>query len=67
LVSGPIDSESELAEAVGLLRASSGLVQARATLDNYASTALDELGNLAPSASRDALVSLTHFVVARTR
>ncbi|QNK82844.1 polyprenyl synthetase family protein [Nakamurella sp. PAMC28650] len=67
LVSGPIDSESELAEAVGLLRASSGLVQARATLDNYASTALDELGNLAPSASRDALVSLTQFVVARTR
>lgn len=67
LVSGPIESETELAEAVGLLRASSGLVQARATLDSYATTALDELGNLPPSSSRDALVSLTHFVVARTR
>lgn len=67
LVSGPIDSEPELVEAVGLLRVSSGLVQARATLDNYASTALAELGHLPPSSSRDALVSLTHFVVARTR
>ena len=67
LVSGPIHSESELAEAVGLLRDSAGLAQARAKLDAYADTALAELGGLAASASRDALVSLTHFVVARTR
>lgn len=67
LVSGPIDSESELAEAVALLRASTGLAQARSTLDGYAATALGELDNLAPSASRDALASLTHYVVARTR
>ena len=67
LVSGPIESEAELAEAVALLRASAGLTQARSTLDHYAATALDELSNLAPSTSRDALVSLTHFVVARTK
>jgi heptaprenyl diphosphate synthase len=67
LVSGPIDSDADLAEALTLLRASAGLAQARTTLDSYASTALAELGNLEPSASRDALVSLTHFVVARTR
>jgi len=67
LVSGPITADADLAEALTLLRESSGLAQARTTLDNYASTALLELGNLAPSASRDALVSLTHFVVARTR
>ena len=67
LVSGPIESEAEVSEAVGLLRASAGLAQARTTLEAYSSTALAELANLAPSASRDALVSLTHFVVARTR
>ncbi len=67
LVSGPITSEAELAEAVGLLRESAGLARARATLEGYAGTALAELSGLAPSASRDALVSLTHFVVARTR
>ena len=67
LLGGPIESEHEVTEAVGLLRESAGLAQARATLDRYASTALAELDVLAPSASRDALVSLTHFVVARTR
>ena len=67
LVGGPIDSEAELAEAVALLRDSAGLARARATLDSYAGAALAELDVLAPSASRDALVSLTHFVVARTR
>ncbi len=67
LVSGPIESDADLAEALTLLRASAGLAQARTTLDGYAATALAELGSLEPSASRDALVSLTHFVVARTR
>ncbi len=66
LVSGPIDSEGDLAEAVALLRSSPGLAQARSTLEGYAATALAELNTLAPSAARDALVSLTHFVVART-
>ena len=67
LVGGPIESEDELTEAVGLLRESAGLARARETLDGYATAALAELDVLAPSASRDALVSLTHFVVARTR
>ncbi len=67
LVSGPIHTDAELAEAVALLRASDGLAQARSTLDGYAGSALAELDNLEPSAARDALVSLTHFVVARTR
>ena len=67
LVSGPIESEDELAEAMALLQSSAGLAQARTTLESYAATALAELGTLLPSTAREALVSLTHFVVARTR
>jgi heptaprenyl diphosphate synthase len=67
LVSGPIESEDELAEAMALLQSSAGLAQARTTLESYAATALAELGTLPPSTAREALVSLTHFVVARTR
>jgi heptaprenyl diphosphate synthase len=67
LVAGPIESDDEVMEALALLRASEGLNRARATLDGYASTALSELAHLEPSPSRDAMVSLTHYVVARTR
>lgn len=67
LVSRPLDDEAEVAEAVALLSASDGMVQARQTLDSYATEAAAALADLPPSAARDALTSLTRFVVERTR
>ena len=67
LVSRPLHDEAEIAEAVALLSASDGMMQARETLDSYASEAADALAELPPSAARDALTSLTRFVVERTR
>ncbi|MEO5832778.1 MAG: polyprenyl synthetase family protein [Nakamurella sp.] len=67
LVSRPLDDEADVAEAVTLLSASDGMVQARQTLDSYATEAAEALADLPPSAARDALTSLTRFVVERTR
>jgi heptaprenyl diphosphate synthase len=67
LVSRPLHDEDEVAEAVALLRASDGMVQARETLESYASEAAAALADLPPSAASDALRSLTTFVVERTR
>ena len=67
LVSRPLREEAEVAEAVALLSASEGMVQARRTLDSYAGEAAAALGDLPPSSARDALTSLTRFVVERTR
>lgn len=66
LVAGPITDEAEVAEAVGMLRRSPGLARARQTLDDYAATARAELGTLAPSGSREALLTLVDFVVQRS-
>ena len=67
LVSGPIAAEHEVGEAVDLLRSSAGLATARDTLSGYAAAAEAELELLPESPSRDALASLSGFVVARTR
>ncbi len=67
LVSRPLDDEAEVAEAVALLSASEGMVQARHTLDSYAGEAAAALADLPPSAARAALTALTRFVVERTR
>ncbi|AZI59589.1 polyprenyl synthetase family protein [Nakamurella antarctica] len=67
LVTRPLTSESEVAEAVSLLRASDGMKHAVATLDGYAAQAAAALSELPQSPSRDALGSLTQFVVARSR
>ncbi|WP_111766571.1 polyprenyl synthetase family protein [Nakamurella deserti] len=67
LVSRPLRDEAEVAEAVALLSASDGMVQARQTLDSYAGEAAAALSDLPPSSARDALTSLTRFVVERTR
>jgi heptaprenyl diphosphate synthase len=67
LVSRPLRDEAEVAEAVALLSASDGMVQARQTLDSYAGEAAAALNDLPPSSARDALTSLTRFVVERTR
>ena len=67
LVSGPITSEAELREAVGLLTCSPGMATARETLSGYADAANAELALLPESSARDALSSLVRFVIARTR
>ena len=67
LVSRPIRDDADVALAVDLLRDSVGMATARQTLEGYADRALAELDVLPNSASRDALSSLAHFVVARTR
>lgn len=67
LVGGPIPQDAEVTEAVELLRDSAGMTRARLTLDDYAGAARAELMTLEPSAARDALFTLTKFVVDRTR
>ncbi len=66
LLAGPIRTDTEVAEAVGLLRTSAGLDRARRTLADYAATASTELVTLPDGPARAALASLSHFVVART-
>ncbi len=66
LVAGPITDDAELAEAMTLLRQSAGLERARKTLAQYADTASEALSELPACSSRDALGSLTRFVVERT-
>ena len=51
LVSRPLRDEAELAEALGLLRASEGMAEARQTLDEYAADAASALDDLRPSAA----------------
>jgi heptaprenyl diphosphate synthase len=67
LVSRPLRDDAEVAEAVALLRASEGMAEARQTLDSYASDACAALTELPPSPSREALLSLTRYVVERTK
>ncbi len=67
MVSRPLGTDAEVLEAVRLLGASDGMRLARETLDSYAGEAAAALAELPPSPSRDALTSLTRFVVARTR
>jgi heptaprenyl diphosphate synthase len=66
LLSGPLESDAEVDEALGLLRESSGLARARSKLDDYAATAREELGNLPDCPARKALSSLVDYVVERT-
>jgi heptaprenyl diphosphate synthase len=66
LVSRPLRDDAEVAEAIALLRESEGLAEARRTLDQFAVDATRALEELPPSPSRDALSSLTTFVVQRT-
>jgi heptaprenyl diphosphate synthase len=66
LVSGPLPDDAEHAEALTLLRASSAMSEARATLHTYAGTARDTLAGLPDVAARAALEALTEIVIART-
>lgn len=66
LLSGPISDDKLVAEALGLLRASSGLERARETLSDYARRARAELAALPASPARDACESVADYLVART-
>jgi heptaprenyl diphosphate synthase len=66
LVDHPLVDDAEHAEALGLLRGSDALAEARRTLATYAGQARATLLGLAPSPARDALEALTDIVIART-
>jgi heptaprenyl diphosphate synthase len=67
LLAGPIIEDALVEEALDLLRASSGLDRAMATLSDYARRARVELSTLPASAARDACESVADYLVARTR
>ena len=66
LLSGPLDSDAEIDEALELLRGSRGLARARSTLDEYAARARAELAHLPDCPAREALSTLVDYVVERT-
>jgi heptaprenyl diphosphate synthase len=67
LLAGPVDTDERVAEALELLRGSSGMARAGETLADYAARARAELDNLPACSAREALGLLTEYVVARTR
>nr|WP_246030251.1 polyprenyl synthetase family protein [Saccharothrix variisporea] len=66
LLAQPLTDDAEVEEALELLRASSGLARARATLDDYANRARATLKDLPAGVARDALESVSEYVVTRT-
>lgn len=66
LVKGPITDDDDHAEALTLLRASSGMSQARATLADYARQARELLAELPDVPARLGFDSVVELVVERT-
>jgi heptaprenyl diphosphate synthase len=66
LLSGPIETDAEVDEALGLLRAHPVLDQARDVLREWADDALAAIAPLPEGSTKGALTALTEFVVART-
>jgi heptaprenyl diphosphate synthase len=66
LLSGPLTDDSEVDEALALLRAGSGLGRARKTLVEYADRARDVLITLPDNSARVALFTLADYLVDRT-
>ena len=66
LLAGPLTADGPLTEALGLLRRSAAMEEARAVLVSYADRARSLLDDLPASPARDALAALADFVVART-
>lgn len=67
LLAGPISDEELLAEALVLLRKSSGLDRAMGTLADYSRRASAALAPLPASPARDACQSVAEYLVTRTR
>jgi geranylgeranyl pyrophosphate synthase len=66
IVRGPVTDDALHSEALTLLRDSTGMAQARATLTSYADRARTQLRHLPQLPARHALEALCDFVVART-
>jgi heptaprenyl diphosphate synthase len=66
LVSAPVTDDAEHAEALELLRASTGLVRATGVLREFADRARARLDAVPPGDVRDALSALCDYVVTRT-
>jgi len=66
LVAGPVTDGAEHAEALALLRASTGLQQATEVLREYADRARARLDQVPAGEVRDALSALCDYVVTRT-
>ncbi|HEY4007764.1 MAG TPA: polyprenyl synthetase family protein [Pseudonocardia sp.] len=66
LLAAPLTDDALVDEALGLLRNGDGIARARQTLGEQASLARDELALLPDCPARDALASLTVYVVDRT-
>ncbi len=65
LLAGPVEDDDDLAEALGLLRASGGIAAAKATVQEYAARARAELDGLPDVPGRRALASLVDYTVNR--
>jgi heptaprenyl diphosphate synthase len=65
LVTGPIEDDDALAEALGLLRAGNGIAKAKATVQRYADEAGQELAGLPDVPGRRALASLMDYTINR--
>jgi heptaprenyl diphosphate synthase len=65
LLTGPVEDEAVLAEALALLRVSPGMARAKETVRDYAQQALAELDQLPDVPGRHALASLVDYTVNR--
>src|ERR1700761_9629087 len=65
LLSGPVENDDDLAEALGLLSKSPGMAQAKDTVARYAKEARDELAYLPEGPGRQALATLVDYTVNR--
>jgi heptaprenyl diphosphate synthase len=65
LLTGPVEDDDAVAEALTLLRASPGMAQAKEFLAQYAAKARDELARLPDVAGRHALEALVDYTISR--
>lgn len=65
LLAGPVADDAVLAEALGLLRGSSGMAKAKNTVARYAAQARDELAALPDLPGREALATLVDYTINR--
>jgi len=65
LLAKPLEDDVEVAEALGLLRASTGMAKAKQTVMSYAEQARQELAALPDVSGRRALESLVEYTVHR--
>ncbi|UNB98911.1 polyprenyl synthetase family protein [Mycolicibacterium boenickei] len=65
LLAGPVERDEDVAEALTLLRRSSGMARAKETVAEYAAQARTELAGLPAGPGRDALATLVDYTVNR--